>query len=156
MFNGNTVVKFDGNTCTAYYGGGEIYAAISAIASNGNANLTFINNRATPEYFGRFGGEGGAIIIQSSTITFNGSTLRAFESNMAYNGGAIYGSDESTVEFDGNKSTTFANNGAIQLEENEGTGGAISIERFVIAFYGNTSVKFDSNMASNGGAISGA
>ena len=154
LFNGSTSIKFDNNKASD--DGGAIYGVSSAITSDNNASITFLNNRVTSTVT-YTGGRGGAISVIYSSISFNGSTSIKYDANTAYySGGAIYGVS-SAITSDGFASITFLNNRAISLVADGGRGGAISVSNYSsIIVNGNTSIQFEKNTAPySGGAIYG-
>ena len=141
-FKGNCHVTFSDNSATQR--GAAIYSDNSLVTFTGNSNVTFSNNYVSTRSYG-----GIIYSINSSNISFEGSSTTLFNNNTADNGGAIYSSDYGSISFEGNSNTIFSNNYV------DSEGGAIYYKNYSsISFKGNASTMFSSNTAGYyGGAI---
>ena len=110
------------------------------IVFEGNSNIVFANNHAKIN--------GGALILDDSSLTLNEASLIQFKNNHAEVGGALWSGLEFTFIISGNSVVTFSDNSAIKQ------GGAIAIQNHgKFASMGNTSVLFVNNSAMIGGAL---
>ena len=118
--------------------GGAIYMKHNVLTFNGTTN--FFNNSA---------GSGGVIYAEyDMSMSFTGTS--SFSSNSATHGGAISAYYNSTLTFDGNVS--FTNNG-IPVHGNS-QGGAMHLDfHSTFSIFSNTTVYWENNHASLGGAI---
>ena len=153
--------------------GGTIWAAASSLSFSGTNN--FINNSARSD----FGGVGAAIYaLYSTSLSFTGvsnfkqnsatdggavyaafnsvlhfSGTSNFSSNYATYGGAIFSAQNTTLIFDGIAS--FTNNGHDIRETVASQGGGILLAfTSTISILSNTTVYWENNHATLGGAIS--
>ena len=159
-----STVMFNSNIAEYSNGGAFVCFNNSIVTVRGNSNVTFNNNKA-----GQSGGaihsynmckitfkdnsmssfikntardNGGAIISnQLSEITFEGNSTIKFDGNIADNGGAFYFTN-STITSKDTSMISFYNNNARQ----NGGVGCISLYSKGI-FEGNTTIKFDNNIA---------
>ena len=159
-----STVMFNSNIAEYSNGGAFVCFNNSIVTTRGNSNVTFNNNKA-----GQSGGaihsynmckitfkdnsmssfikntardNGGAIISnQLSEITFEGNSTIKFDGNIADNGGAFYFTN-STITSKDTSMISFYNNNARQ----NGGVGCISLYSKGI-FEGNTTIKFDNNIA---------
>ena len=169
IFYGNSVVMFNNNNAT--HGGALWCEHYSNILFSGNANVTFNSNCAS--------GHGAAInSVDSSSVKFNGNTTVTFEGNSAgERGGAIISENNCSLVFNGDSKVNFSGNDAklggvlfslgdthmifagntmVLFEANIANeiGGSINCEtNYNMMFDRNSSVIFDGNKASNGGAM---
>ena len=117
------------NNYSAYLGGGAVYALYSSLGFNGTSN--FINNSA---------GEGGAIYaLYNVSLSFIGTNN--FISNSAAVGGAISAYNTSLSFYGVSNSAPNGNGGGVYL---------LSSNFFILP---NTTVYWENNYASLGGAI---
>ena len=118
--------------------GGAIYMKHNVLTFNETTN--FFNNSA---------GSGGVIYAEyDMSMSFTGTS--SFSSNSATHGGAISAYYNSTLTFDGNVS--FTNNG-IPVHGNS-QGGAMHLDfHSTFSIFSNTTVYWENNHASLGGAI---
>ena len=129
--------------------GGAIHTShFARLIFSGTSN--FINNSADDN-----DGRGGAIYADSNAILWFSETNN-FTSNSAIDGGAIHGNTRSTLRFDG--TTYFTNNGYFggRVDTlNGGTnGGGVFLQlKSTLDFLSNTTVYWEDNHASLGGAI---
>ena len=130
---GNSNVTFNNNK--ASQSGGAIHSYnMCKITFKDNSTSSFIKNTATDN--------GGAILSnQLSEITFEGNSTIKFDGNIADNGGAFYFTN-STITSKDTSMISFYNNNARQ----NGGVGCISLYSKGI-FEGNTTIKFDNNIA---------
>ena len=135
-FRGNTKVKFYDNV--GNHESGAMYIHYSTATFMENCDVVFDNNLNE-----------GALYIRNSFVRFQEISTVMFSNNKAYNGGAVYIANSSTIKFEGNSTVTFHNNNA------SNNGAAVLIEdHSIIAFEGNSKVKFQNNKAENdGGAV---
>ena len=159
-----STVMFNSNIAEYSNGGAFVCFNNSIVTVRGNSNVTFNNNKA-----GQSGGaihsynmckitfkdnstssfikntardNGGAILSnQLSEITFEGNSTIKFDGNIADNGGAFYFTN-STITSKDTSMISFYNNNARQ----NGGVGCISLYSKGI-FEGNTTIKFDNNIA---------
>ena len=159
-----STVMFNSNIAEYSNGGAFVCFNNSIVTNRGNSNVTFNNNKA-----GQSGGaihsynmckiafkdnsttsfikntardNGGAILSnQLSEITFEGNSTIKFDGNIADNGGAFYFTN-STITSKDTSMISFYNNNARQ----NGGVGCISLYSKGI-FEGNTTIKFDNNIA---------
>ena len=164
--NSHSVIISD----TMYYAGGTIRALASSLhftgtsnfignsAENGGAiyiNGTFMSFTGTNNYRLNLGyaysGGGGAIYTSNcSTIIFTGSTN--FDSNFAAYGGAINAYGNATLTFNGTVSIT--NNGRELNTSRDNYGGGMFIAMdSTLSLLPNTTIYWENNRASSGGAI---
>ena len=143
-FNG--VSNFINNSVNAGTGGGAISTSANTVVSfNGVSN--FINNSAT-DY-------GGAIFTQNTVLSFNGTTR--FINNSAFSGGAIY----TSIDYIHSTSNTLTFNGTIYFTNNGHYGGVNTVYgggvfmelKSTFFILPNTTVYWENNHASLGGAI---
>ena len=130
---GNSNVTFNNNK--AGQSGGAIHSYnMCKITFKDNSTTSFIKNTARDN--------GGAILSnQLSEITFEGNSTIKFDGNIADNGGAFYFTN-STITSKDTSMISFYNNNARQ----NGGVGCISLYSKGI-FEGNTTIKFDNNIA---------
>ncbi|XP_065895993.1 probable outer membrane protein pmp20 [Dysidea avara] len=169
LFNGSSIVTFEGNNGRSSGGAAGFYDKSYAIFDR-NSTVTFDHNKAKI---------GGAIVsaeycyisfIWNSAVTFNG--------NRAIKGGAVYFEHHSNVSCNSNATVKYSNNiankygGAVMMLNNctllfdewskvtfndnrALKGGAVYSERYsVISCKGSTAVTYVANSASmNGGSV---
>ena len=151
----NTVLIFNGtnnfinNLAGAGYGTGGAIATYINIVLSFNGTNNFINN--TADYCG------GAISISHNTV-LNFSGTSNFTSNSAYSdGGAICAESNTSLTFNG--TIYFANNGHYEgrvMKQNKYTnsGGGVFIDlKTTLSILPNTTVYWENNHATRGGAI---
>ena len=150
-----TVLRFSGtnnffnNSANHGGDGGAIHTShFAQLIFSGTSN--FISNSADDN-----DGRGGAIYADSNAILWFIGTNN-FTSNSAIDGGAIHGNTRSTLQFDG--TTYFTNNGYFggRVDTlNRGTnGGGVFVQlKSTLDFLSNTTVYWEDNHASLGGAI---
>ena len=143
----NTKVTFTGSSyftgnCAASYGGVILAEAVTSLSFTGTSN--FSHNSA--------GMLGGAICLFNKTmLSFNETS--SFDNNVAMKGGAIYTYLNSTLAFNG--SASFTNNGNTSKFNSEGNslGGGIYVDDSTLPILTNTTVYWENNCATLGGAI---
>ena len=144
----NSSLTFIG-TSTFSYNSAEVYGGAINVEKYSLLRFlgttTFSSNRA--------GYVGGAIdAYEAVAITFNGSS--SFSSNSAEGGGAIIAYYNSTLTFDGNISFTNNGHNTNEIDMNTNTkGGAVYLAGSFLFLMPNTTVCFENNHASLGGAI---
>ena len=159
-----STVMFNSNIAEYSNGGAFVCFNNSIVTVRGNSNVTFNSNKA-----GQSGGaihsynmckitfkdnstssfnkntardNGGAILSnQLSEITFEGNSTIKFDGNIADNGGAFYFTNSTITSKDTSMISLYNNN----ARQNGGV-GCISLYSKVI-FEGNTTIKFDNNVA---------
>ena len=138
-FEVNSNVTFNGNN--AYSGGAVHTREHSVITFKGTSTVLFTENNANAQ-------DGGAVMIDGSTVKFTEHATATFSSNRAnYLGGAIkiY---NSTAMTEGNSILLFNGNDANYQ------GGAISIKFYSDAtFASNSLITFFNNTSTEGGAL---
>ena len=143
-FTFNGINSFMSNSAEFY--GGAIHAQTnSSLSFKGTSD--FSRNSA-------YRNDGGAINTHTNTeITFTGTN--SFSNNSAVKGGAISANVSSTLTFDGNISFTNNGHNTNEMNINENVhGGAIHLAFSSIFFLmPNTTVYWENNHASLGGAI---
>ena len=139
IFKGNSTINFTNNK--AKYGG--------AIYSVRNSNIEFKNISTTIFNRNEVTQNGGCIFIEQSKIQFKESIRVTFNNSVAFTGagGAIFCAENSNISFI-NCDATFYRNRVYN-----GDGGAICCSNSVVVIEGASSVEFDSNQATDGGAI---
>ena len=167
-FKGHSIVEFNHNQ--ASIDGGAVCISNSSVTFGEESRVTFINNGAIHGYGGAmyidqystlpFKGTSAEILISQgngvdathiyhhSNVTFKENSNVTFSLNKAYNGGAIYSYDKAHVMFQGNSTTTFKDNIAIQ-----GGGVLYSYAYCGVSFKENSVVTFSHNKALQGGVI---
>ena len=134
-FKDNCKVLFTENEATEY--GGVIHSSVNSVMLyDGQANVTFQNNKAK---------SGGAISLHKSFITTRLNSKIVFKNNSAQMGGAVYNS-LSNITFAENSSIRFIENTALQ------DGGAVYLSdhsQFILT--NNTTVVFNNNFATDDG-----
>ena len=142
----NTKLTFSGSShftgnCAASYGGVILAEAVTSLSFTGINN--FRHNSA--------GMLGGAIcLFNESILSF--SETSSFDNNVAMKGGAIYTYLNSTLAFNG--SASFTNNGNNKLNsEGNSLGGGIYVDDSTLSILTNTTVYWENNRATLGGAI---
>ena len=135
-FRGNTKVKFYDNV--GNHESGAMYVHYSTATFTENCNVVFDNNLNE-----------GALYIRNSFVRFQETSLVMFNNNKAFNGGAMYIANSSTVKFEGNSNVEFDNN------EASNNGAAMFTEDYsIVIFEVNSMAKFHNNKAENdGGAM---
>ena len=167
-FQGNSTVTFGDNHAGG--NGGVMYNSI--ITFQGNSTVTFGDNHAggnggvmytsdysksiitfqvncTVTFTGSGASKGGIMYIEFSTITFQGnSTVKVYDNQAVYLGGAMFIYNNSAIIFKENSKLTLNNNTA-------NLGGVMYIDKSsTIGFEGNSIVTFTNNRANGqGGAI---
>ena len=136
---GDSTLTFYNNTANDNGGAVHVYDN-STVKTGGNSMIKFYNNMAD--------NDGGAVYIdQYSTAEFDENSRVTFHSNTARLGGSIF-SESSQINIEGNCSTEFANNTALQ------DGGAIYMSDHSNFMLFNSNVRFYYNTADDyGGAI---
>ena len=134
-------INFIGNSAE---NGGAIYAYETFVSFSGTNNYQL--NSAYP-----YGAGGGAIYTsKNSMIKFTGSSN--FDSNFAPYGGAIYAYVNATLIFNGTVSFTNNGRGLNTIDKNYGGGIYIAINS-TFSILPNTTINWENNHASSGGAI---
>jgi len=134
-------INFIGNSAE---NGGAIYAHETTVSFSGTNNYRLNSASA-------YGAGGGAIYTsKSSMINFTGSSN--FDSNFAPYGGAIYAYVNATLIFNGTVSFTNNGHGLNTTEMNYGGGIYIAINS-TFSILPNTTINWENNYASLGGAI---
>ena len=162
MFNDNTVTKGNGGAFIIYsncfvkftensnitfignnaYSGGAVFINKNAmITFQGNSTVLFTDNNANAQ-------DGGAMMIDGSTIKFTEHSTANFSSNKArFIGGAIKISN-SIATIEGNVKLTFSGNNANYQ------GGAVFIEHYSsVSFAVDSCVILFNNTCAEGGAL---
>ena len=146
IFTYHTVLSFSGTTNfinNQATNGGAIFTSDSTVLSLSGSN-NFINNSAL--------GGGGAIFANNTVLSFNGTSH--FINNSAPRGGAVMANINNTMTFNG--TVYFTNNGHLGPEvvigRNFGGGVFVGL-RSTFSFLPNTTVYWENNHASLGGAI---
>ena len=138
----NTASSFSGNSNfinnSAYWDGGAINAHNTALSFNGT-NI-FINN--TSNWIG------GAIFTKDITLNFSGTSN--FINNSASGGGAIGTDSNSSLTFNG--TIYFTNNGHYWEGVTAGGGVYLGV-KCIFSIFPNTTVYWENNCATLGGAI---
>ena len=138
-FEVNSSVTFNSNNA---HSGGAVYASEhSEITFRGNSTILFTDNSANVQ-------DGGAMMIDGSTIKFKEHSTAIFSSNRAnYIGGAIKISN-STATVEGKSDLTFNGNRANYQD------GAVSIKYHSdITFTSKSLITFFNNTSAEGGAL---
>ena len=169
----NTVLSFSGTTNfinnSAYYGGGAIWTLDNTVLSFSGTN-NFINNSGVIDNGGAiftwdsvvlsFTGisnfiynsaaiVGGAVFAHKAEHSLSGTTN--FINNYAVHGGAIYAEYNSTMAFSG---TIYFTDNRAKMSGYSTSGGGVYMEfKSTISFLPNTTVYWENNHATLGGAI---
>ena len=142
-----TVLRFNGtsnfiNNSAAHYGGAISAYNNTVLRFNGTSN--FIKNTA---YYG-----GGAIFTYNNTV-LNFSGISNFTDSTASIGGTIYAGSNSTLTFNG--TIYFTNNGG-KVDTQDGHtygGGVFGGIKCTFSIFPNTTLYWENNHATLGGAI---
>ena len=140
---GNEAVSFCGNSTSSYFGSAITYVCgypglPGTFLLKDNGSVTFSGNSACSN--------GGAIYLENGLLIVTGNGSVTFSDNSAGYGGAICGSEY--IEFSSNESVTFSDNHTAV------SGGAISLEGYLVNVKDNGSVTFSGNSAKyDGGAF---
>ena len=171
-------IHFINNSNFTIFGVGAIYSAGTIWASASSLQFTGTSNFVSHSAKSALGADGGAFFAKNNTsLSFtgvshfmqnsadaggaiyasNGSIINIsgtsnFSGNRAVRGGAIFSNGNTTLTFDGNVS--FINNGHIVSAVGDSYGGGIYLAlTSTFSFLPNTTVYWDNNHATFGGAI---
>jgi len=151
LFSTNSTVLFISNVAAD---GGAIYQNNSKVIFSSSTTVIFTRNVASHPNSSRFynqwwiSGLGGAVYSEShSLISFEGSSMVAFNENRAGHGGALGTFYYSNITFCGYSMVSFVNNSASL------TGGAVHVSTSSITLCEHSVVRFNGNHAAYGGAI---
>ena len=163
-FQGNSIVKINGNNATS--NGGVMHInAYSIITFQGHSTVTY--NNSAINYYGTIiyiddysivtfqencqvaflQNYGNLMYVDHSTITFQGNSKVLFNGNSAHNGHVMYIGDYCTITFQGNSNVEFNDNSVADF-------GIIHVHEFsTITFEGNSKVAFTNNYANCQGGV---